>query len=87
MTDQIFEAQPKRTTVGVQAPFTLVSAGNTEVAVNRQGKGVPVICLHASRLQKRMPCLNLHGKPIPIQCSLGVDSRSRRLFASNHQIH
>lgn len=37
-----------RAVVGVQAPFSLIEASGTRVAVKRQGQGQPVICLHAT---------------------------------------
>lgn len=37
-----------RAAVGVQAPFLIVEAGGTSLAVKRQGQGQPVICLHAT---------------------------------------
>ena len=38
----------KRDAVGVQAPFELIEAAGTKVAVARRGKGEPVLCLHAT---------------------------------------
>lgn len=37
-----------RSAIGVQAPYELLDADGTTIAVKRQGLGVPVICLHAT---------------------------------------
>lgn len=34
--------------VGVQAPFTMIDCAATALAVSRQGRGRPVLCLHAT---------------------------------------
>jgi pimeloyl-ACP methyl ester carboxylesterase len=37
-----------RSQIGVRAPFELIDAGTTRLAVSRAGAGQPVICLHAA---------------------------------------
>jgi pimeloyl-ACP methyl ester carboxylesterase len=37
-----------RLAVGVQAPYELIEAAGTKVAVARRGEGEPVLCLHAT---------------------------------------
>jgi pimeloyl-ACP methyl ester carboxylesterase len=48
MVNRSLAPKSLRSNVGVQQPLTLLAANGTEVAVNRQGRGVPVICLHAT---------------------------------------
>lgn len=38
----------RRAAIGVQAPYALLEAGRTRLALKRQGAGLQVICLHAT---------------------------------------
>jgi pimeloyl-ACP methyl ester carboxylesterase len=48
MTNEIPNMPTLRSAVGVQAPFGLIEAAGTKIAVSRAGGGIPVICLHAT---------------------------------------